>query len=108
MSNNTVPVLAAVVLGALALSPVLSKVCSDPQVAAIGSRQLAGNSAISMPKAVKLAKVGYSLGYMMGQNVKKTPKTSILLISIKGINDGFNGKESTMTREEMIKSGTNL
>ena len=46
MSNNTVPVLAAVVLGALALSPVFIKSFgSDPQVAAIGSRQLAGNSA---------------------------------------------------------------
>ena len=45
MSNNTVPVLAAVVLGALALSPVFIKSFgNDPQVAAIGSRQLAGNS----------------------------------------------------------------
>lgn len=105
MSNNTVPVLAAVVLGALALSPVFIKSFgNDPQVAAIGSRQLAGNSAVINAQSSEVAKVGYSLGYMMGQNVKKDAKDLNPADINQGINDGFNGKESTMTREEMIKA----
>ena len=40
----------------------------------------------------------------MGQNIKKDAKDLNPADINQGINDGFNGKESTMTREEMIKA----
>lgn len=104
MSNKTVPVLAAIVLGAVALSPVFIKSFGDnPQMAAIGSHQIGSGAAAVNAQSSEITKVGYSLGYMMGENVKQGAKELNPADISQGITDGFNGKPATMSREDMIK-----
>lgn len=101
MSNKTAPVLAAIVLGAVALTPVFIKSFGDnPQVAALGSGLGNGASSITT-ESPELAKVGYSIGYMMGSNVQQGAKDLNPADINQGINDGFTGKTSALTREQM-------
>ncbi len=107
MSNKTAPILAAIVLGAAALTPVFVKsFASNPQVAHIGSRLGSlGNSGSGTITAQSSdnAKVGYSVGYMMGTNIKESAKDLNSADITQGLNDGFSGKQSVLTREQMEK-----
>lgn len=107
MSNRTLPILTALVLGAAALSPIFIKSFgNDVQAATVGNR-LTGSTASGSPitaQSPELAKVGYSVGYMMGTNVKQGAKDLNLADINQGIHDGFNGKQSVLTREQMEKA----
>lgn len=102
MSNKTAPVLAAIVLGAVALTPVFLKSFGDnPQIAALGSSLTNGASGTITAQSPDIAKVGYSIGYMMGTNVQQSAKDLNPADINQGINDGFAGKTSALTREQM-------
>lgn len=104
MKNRTAPILAAVLLGGLALTPVFIKSFGDnPQVATIGNK-LTGGTTSAAPitaSSTDLAKASYSAGYMMGSNVKQEASEMSLADLQQGINDGFNGKQAPLTREQM-------
>lgn len=106
-SNKTAPILAALVLGALALTPVFVKsFASNPEVATIGNRLTGGTTARSAAinaQSPDVAKVGYSVGYMMGVNVKDSAKDLNTADITQGLEDGFSGKQSALTREQMEK-----
>lgn len=108
MSNKTAPILAALVLGAVALTPVFVKsFASNPEVARIGNRVVGGSSTAAgsaiNAQSSETAKVGYSVGYMMGTNVKESAKDLNTADITQGLTDGFNGKQSVLTREQMEK-----
>ena len=107
MSNRTAPVLAAIILGAVALSPVFIKSFgNDPKIANIGlMNNQNGNSNGQVTAASNdVAKAGYSLGYMMGSNVKESAKDLNLADIDQGLSDGYHGKQAVMTREQMEQS----
>ncbi|MFW2178305.1 MULTISPECIES: FKBP-type peptidyl-prolyl cis-trans isomerase [unclassified Moraxella] len=106
MSNKTAPILAAVVLGAVALTPVFVKSFgAEPKVASMGSRgaNSAGGGTAINAQSSEIAKVGYSLGYMMGDNVQRTAKDLNPADINQGISDGFTGKPASMSREQMME-----
>lgn len=100
MSNKTAPILTALVLGAVALSPIFIKSFgNNPQVAHVGnSGSTSGNVTLASDDT---AKAGYSLGYMMGANVKRGAKDLSLADIQQGLQDGYNGKDAIMTNEQM-------
>lgn len=103
MSNKTAPILTAIVLGAVALTPVfLNSFGKDPKVAQIGTGSTtspAGGKVSAQSDDV--AKAGYSLGYMMGTNVKQSANDLSLDDIRQGLADGYNGVDTVMTREQM-------
>lgn len=104
MSNKTVPVLAGIVLGAVALTPIFMKSFGDnPQVANVGRLASSGTTGGSTITAQSddVTKAGYSLGYMMGSNVAQSAKDLKQADIIQGLQDGQAGKQSVLTREQM-------
>ncbi|ELA09567.1 FKBP-type peptidylprolyl isomerase [Moraxella macacae 0408225] len=108
MSNKAIPVVAGVVLGAMALSPIFIKSFGDnPQVANIGKIANIGGLVSGDKKSNineqsdDLTKAGYSLGYMMGSNVAQIAKDLKQADIIQGLQDGQANKQSKLTREQM-------
>lgn len=107
-SNKAAPILTAVVLGAIALTPLFLVSCGDnPKAAAIGNKLGATASTASSTtinaQSSETAKVGYSVGYMMGMNVKEGAKDLNVADINQGISDGYSGKQSVLTRDQMEK-----
>lgn len=106
MSNKTAPIMTALALGALALTPVFLVSCGNNPTASNLSKHTASSTASTAPitdKSSEVAKVGYSVGYMMGTNVKQGAKDLNTADITKGLEDGFNGKQASLTREQMEK-----
>lgn len=102
MSNKAAPLMTALVLSAVALTPIMLVSCSDnPKAATLGKTASSTASAPINDKSSEVAKVGYSVGYMMGTNVKQGAKDLNTADIVKGLEDGFNGKQATLTREQM-------
>ena len=87
------------VLSALASSVLLFTGCSTNN-----SNQKAGAQAISVTEqSSDIEKVGYSLGYMMAEGNKETVNDLNLDTFELGFRDGYEGKESKLTEEQMQK-----
>ncbi|WP_410473178.1 FKBP-type peptidyl-prolyl cis-trans isomerase [Faucicola mancuniensis] len=103
MSNKTAPILLAVVLGAVGLTPVFLKSFGDkPEVANVGLGKTGTATASNITaQSDDITKAGYSLGYMMGTNVAQSAKDLKQEDIIKGLQDGQAGKQAVLTREQM-------
>lgn len=104
MSSNAGAITLAVVLGAVALTPVfLTSFGDNPQVANIGNSGDMSNTSVSNITVDSdiTTKAGYSLGYMMGSNVAQSAKDLKQADIIQGLKDGQAGKESMLTRAQM-------
>lgn len=104
MSSNAGAITLAVVLGAVALTPVfLTSFGDNPQVANIGNSGDTSNTSVSNITVDSdiTTKAGYSLGYMMGSNVAQSAKDLKQADIIQGLKDGQAGKESMLTRAQM-------
>lgn len=104
MSSNAGAITLAVVLGAVALTPVfLTSFGDNPQVANIGNSGDTSNTSVSNITVDSdiTTKAGYSLGYMMGSNVAQSAKDLKQADIIQGLKDGQAGKESMLTRSQM-------
>lgn len=109
MSNKTLPIVAAVVLGAAALTPVFVKsFASNPQVAQIGNTL--GISTSNSPattittQSPDQAKAGYSVGYMIGTNAKKAAADLDKNDILQGFNAAYDTKAPVLTQQEMEKT----
>lgn len=103
MSNKAVAVVVAVILGAVALTPVFLKSFSDnPQVAKISNltNNLTNSSATINEQSSMLEKAGYSIGYSIGSNLQNADNLNQADI-IKGFSDAFNKKDAALTPEQM-------
>lgn len=100
MSSNAGAITLAVVLGAVALTPVFLNFGDKPKVANIGNSGETSMSNITVDSDIT-TKAGYSLGYMMGSNVAQSAKDLKQADIIQGLKDGQAGKEAVLTRQQM-------
>lgn len=84
-------------LTALASAMILVSGCSTNNDA----KQTAAKSVAVTEQSPATEKVGYSLGYMMAEGNKDAVKDLNLDTFEKGFRDGYEGKESALTQEQM-------
>lgn len=109
-NSKALPIIAALVLGGVALTPIfLHSFGHTPQAAELGrgafiaSRPTTTLSSSQTNRATQddNAKVGYSLGYMMGSNVHDVASDLRVEDIVQGLQDGFANKPTNMTPEQM-------
>lgn len=110
MSNKTLPIVAAVVLGLAALSPVFIKsFSSNPQVAQIGNSLGLSSSSANTGKPITAQspeknQAAYSVGYIMGVNAKQAAPDLDKNDILQGFNAAYDTKPPAMTQPEMEKA----
>lgn len=109
-SGSRAPAIAtAVILGAIALTPVaLKSFGNDPQVAKIGNVKTTttANSSTITDKSPEINKVGYSVGYVLGTNAKQDAADLNTADIQQGLADAYEGKNIALTPEQMEKTIT--
>lgn len=106
-NSKALPIIAALVLGGLALSPIfLHSFGNAPQAAEFGRSAFTQTDGAPTangihPTSDEDTKVGYSLGYMMGSNVYDVASDLRVQDIVQGLQDGFANKPTNMTPEQM-------
>ena len=106
-NSKALPIIAALVLGGLALSPIfLHSFGNAPQAAEFGRSAFTQTDGAPTANGINPAsdedtKVGYSLGYMMGSNVYDVASDLRVQDIVQGLQDGFANKPTNMTPEQM-------
>ena len=108
-SGSRAPAIAtAVILGAIALTPVaLKSFGNDAQVAKIGNvKTTTASSSTINDKSPEINKVGYSVGYVLGTNAKQDAADLNTADIQQGLADAYEGKNIALTPEQMEKTIT--
>ena len=86
-------------ISALASAILLTTGCSTNN----GNQESAATSVAITEQSTAPEKVGYSLGFMMAEGNKDAVKDLNLDTFEKGFRDGYEGKDSALTQEQMQK-----
>ncbi|TXD96269.1 FKBP-type peptidyl-prolyl cis-trans isomerase [Psychrobacter frigidicola] len=84
-------------ISALASAMLLTTGCSTNN----GNKESAAKSVAVTEQSPAVEKVGYSLGFMMAEGNKEAVQDLNLDTFEKGFRDGYEGKESALTQEQM-------
>jgi FKBP-type peptidyl-prolyl cis-trans isomerase FklB len=94
--SKMIPAVLAIALAGGALAPVLLANAAEPKMAA------AKNGGVKVTSSsTELQKVGYGFGYMMGKGNRETVNDLDMEAFVSGFRDGYGGKDSTLTDEEI-------
>lgn len=103
-------IMTAVILGAIALSPIAIKSFgNNSEVAHIGNSQTATtmtSTSTITDKSPEINKVGYSVGYVLGTNAKQDASDLSTADIQQGLADAYEGKTTALTPEQMEKTIT--
>lgn len=108
MSNKATPIMTAIVLGAVALTPLFLVSCGDnPKAAILGNKADSSVSTTSTgsitAQSPDKAKAGYSVGYMIGTNAKKAASDLDKGDILQGFNAAYATDKPALTEQEMEK-----
>lgn len=109
-SSKAPAIATAVILGAIALTPVAVKSFgNNPEVAKIGNAKTTTSTASTATineKSPDINKVGYSAGFVMGTNIKNdVPDLNTTDIQ-QGLADAYEGKKPALTQQQMEQAVT--
>lgn len=106
MGKKTIPIIAGVILTAAALTPIIVNSFSDnPKIANIGFGGGASSTTITA-ESDDITKAGYSIGYIMGQNMKQGADDLNPNDIAQGIKDAYSGKEPPITEAQLEQAVT--